>query len=472
MDREDLPTSPSMGSYEAIKSKKPDGDQFNSEFLHVVTPDEFLPPIGRWTTLGGLALLAAFGTAITLATVLKYKVTVKSPGIVRPTGELRIVQAATEGTVKRIDIKANQSVKKGDVIAHIDDSRLQTKKNQLTGNIEQRKKQLSQINAQLLAIDGRITAETDQLKRIIAAARAELRLNQRNYRDRRITTIAELEKAEAALELAQEELSRYQKLANTGVIAQLQIKEKEANVKTSIARVKKLRTYLNPSNAEVEMAREKIAKARAKGEATLAKLKQERQGRVKRRIEIQNQMSSYSQELQQIATELENTIVRAPTSGEIQELNLRNVSQMVRPGEAIALISPSNTPLEIKALVASGDIAKVEVGQKVQIRVSACPYPDYGTLNGTVSFIAPDATMPQNNSTSSFNSSLSRGIPPAQTSQGGIYNVIIQPDSLVLGTGEQKCQIQSGMEGKADIISREETVLTFLLRKTRLLTDF
>ena len=236
--------------------------------------------------------------------------------------------------------------------------------------------------------------------------------------------------------------------------------------------MKKLRAYLNPSNAQVQMAREKIAEARAKGEATLAKLKQERQGLIQRQIEIQNQISSDSQELRQIATELENTIVRAPTSGQIQELNLRNVSQMVRLGEAIALISPSNTPLEIRALVASGDIAKVEIGQKVQMRVSACPYPDYGTLNGTVSFISPDATMAQNNSTSSFSSSLSKGLTSAQKSEGGIYNVFIQPDSLVLVTGERKCQIQSGMEGKADIISQEETVLTFILRKTRLLTDF
>ncbi|MDJ0727029.1 MAG: hypothetical protein QNJ38_18165, partial [Prochloraceae cyanobacterium] len=84
MNREDLPSSPSIVSYEPIKRSTPDGDESNSEFLHLVTPDEFLPSIGRWTTLGGLALLAAFGTAIALATVLKYKVTVKSPAIVRP----------------------------------------------------------------------------------------------------------------------------------------------------------------------------------------------------------------------------------------------------------------------------------------------------------------------------------------------------------------------------------------------------
>ncbi len=472
MDSEDFPSKHNLLPPQLKEDKISNQHESNLEFLNLVTPDEFLPAIGRWTTLGGLVLLSAFGAGIALATILKYKVTVRAPAIVRPAGELRIVQAATEGTVKSIEIEGNQPVKEGDIIAYIDDSRLQTKKSQLRGNIQQAREQLNQINAQILAMDGQITAETDQLNRTLAATEAELRLNQRNYQDKLITTIAEVGEAEAALELAKEELVRYEQLANTGAIAQLQIKEKEAAVKTALARVKKLKAYLNPSNAEVVIAREKIAQEKARGEATLARLKQEREQLIQRRVEIQNQLSSDSQELQQIETELQNTIIRSPTSGQIQELNLRNISQVLRPGDPIAQIAPSNAPLEIKALVASGDIAKVEIGQKVQMRVSACPYPDYGTLNGTVSFISPDAIMPQSNSISSLSSSLSTSVTPSQKSGGGTYNVMIQPESLTLGAGGRECKIQSGMEGKADIISKEETVLTFILRKTRLLTDF
>ncbi|MEO0489801.1 MAG: hypothetical protein AAFZ49_09620 [Cyanobacteria bacterium J06659_2] len=35
------------------------------------------------------------------------------------------------------------------------------------------------------------------------------------------------------------------------------------------------------------------------------------------------------------------------------------------------------------------------MGQLVQIRISACPYPDYGTLPGTVQTISPDIVNPQ-----------------------------------------------------------------------------
>lgn len=64
------------------------------DFLRPVQSDDFLPPISRWSTLGGLFLVGACGAAVTLAAVIKYRITVKAPATVRPVGELRIVQAA------------------------------------------------------------------------------------------------------------------------------------------------------------------------------------------------------------------------------------------------------------------------------------------------------------------------------------------------------------------------------------------
>jgi HlyD family secretion protein len=51
------------------------------------------------------------------------------------------------------------------------------------------------------------------------------------------------------------------------------------------------------------------------------------------------------------------------------------------------------------------------------------------------------------------------------------FEVTIQPDRLFLVHGDRHCQLQSGMEAETNIISREETLLQFILRKARLLTD-
>jgi HlyD family secretion protein len=88
----------------------------------------------------------------------------------------------------------------------------------------------------------------------------------------------------------------------------------------------------------------------------------------------------------------------------------------VRPGDSIAQIAPSNASLIVKARVGTQDIGKVRLCKqekvldckegKVQLRFSAYPYSDYGTLKAAVRAMpaarakpyAPDAITPQSNS--------------------------------------------------------------------------
>lgn len=167
-----------------------------------------------------------------------------------------------------------------------------------------------------------------------------------------------------------------------------------------------------------------------------------------------------TRELQQIEIDLNQTAISATADGIISKLNLRNPGQTVRPGEEIAQIVPSNTPLVVKASVASEQKSKLKEGQKVLLRVSACPYPDYGTLKGKVKTISPDAFVPQASAANAVS-------PTTATSQkalvGAFYEVTIEPESLSLNHGKKQCAVQLGMEGTADIISKEETVLQFFL---------
>ncbi len=439
----------------------------NPDFLRPVESDDFLPSVSRWNTLGGVFMVGIVGAAFALATVVKYNITVRAPATVRPAGELRIVQAATQGTVKRILVKENQVVKHRDVLAYLEDSRLQTQKSQLQGNIQYNQRQLIQIAAQLKALELRSLAESSLMNRTIASAQAGLNLNQREYKDKQITTQTEVQEAQADLDLAKEELKRYQQLGKTGAIAQLQIKEKEQAFKAAQARLKRAKATLNPSAAPVVIATEHIGQQQAEGSATLAALNEQRENLLQRQVEIQNQRDRDLKELQQTGIELGKTIILAPVSGTLFKLHLRNANQVVSPGESIAQIAPSNAALIIKALVAAQDIGKVRLCEqekvsdckegKAQLRVSAYPYPDYGTLKGTVRAIAPDAITPQ--------------------SSGGAvaapyYEVTIQPERPYLVRSDHQFPIQVGMEVTADIISREETVLTFILRKARLLADF
>lgn len=359
----------------------------NSDYLPLIQNNEFLPPLGPWTTWGGLVLVCAVGLAVPLASVTKYKVTVKGQALVRPTGELRLVQAATEGQVMRVFVAENQVVKKGDVIATIDDSKLQTKKSQLQSNIGQNRLQLVQINAQINSINNQVLAETERVNRVIAGAEAELSGRSRDYQDKQITTVTDIEEAsanvnaaDASLKAAQSKRNRYESVAKAGALsqdqfeeAQLAVRQQSQALSAAKAKLQNVQTALNPSNAQVAIAYNRIAQEKATGKASIATLNKERLALIQQRIEIQKQLESDKSELQQVNIDLSQTRITATADGIISKLNLRNSGQTVPAGQEIAQIVPSDAPLEIKAAVALQDKNKLKQGQKVQMRVSACP---------------------------------------------------------------------------------------------------
>ena len=482
-----------------------------TEDLHILEANEFLPHIGKWIHIGGGVMISMFVVAVSLTSVLYYNVTVKVPATIRPLGELRLVQSAMTGTVKKIVVKEDQVVKKGEIIAFIDDSQLQSQKRQLQNTIQQNQLQLIQVDAQINQINTQIISQINLNDRTIIAAQAELIGTERNHKDQQIKASMEMTQAKITIDLAKEQLARLQQekvliatvqeaeaalklailqrdrlqgIVTSGAVSRSLVEEKEQAVKSAQAKLEqaksatknlqeekeqavklaqinlqKAKIAVNPSNATVTVAMERIQQEKARGEGNLATLKKERELSLQQRLELQKQQIRTRQELQQLENELNKSVIRSPTTGTLMQLKLRNPGQVVQLSEALAQIAPVDAPLIIKANISAKDIDKVKTGQAVQMQVSACPYPDYGTLKGTVKTVAPDAlAITQNNSIIS-------------TPQIATYEVNIEPQSLFLGKGNHLCYLKSGMEGRADIISRQETVMQFILRKSKLITD-
>lgn len=420
--------------------------------LPIAKPDEFLPPIGRWSTLGGLALLLVFGGSISLAAILQYKTSVSVSATVRPEGDRQWVEATTQGKVKTIAVKPNDPVQKGSVIAILTDEELKLDQKQIQSNLDQTNQQLQGIQTQLLALDAEIIAEKRATERTIEASRSRLNLLERDYQDQQLMTQTDAREAEAAVRFAQEELDRYERLANTGALSILAISEKKAALEVALARQDRSQGLLDPSRAAIEQIKQEIAQTLATGEATLARLKQDKESILRQEIDLQKEIKSSQQRQEQLHLDLEKLTIRSPVNGIIQELNLGNPGQVVEVGEVIAEIIPAGAALTIQAQVNQDVISKVKVGQLVSIRIDSCVYTDYGILRGKVSQISPDAKQDP-------------GV------IGSYYEVVITPEGFALNYAGKICQLQPGMEGRADIITQEETLLFFWMRRLRLLTD-
>ena len=479
--------------------------------LSIVESDDFLPPISNWSKWGGLFLVSSVISAIALAAFTPYNVIVKANATIRPDGKNKVVQAETSGTIVSINATENQTIKQGDIIATIDNSALKTEKNLLRNQIQQAQLQLQQIEAQTSALNHQIVAEKNRIQDAVAEAKIELNRTLRNHRNEKITTTAQVEEAQANLNLAKAELQqaeadlrsaqatlasqtaalksaqskqeRYQTIAESGALSQDRLEETNlalqqqqqqvfsqqatvAKYKSAISRQKQaivaakarldnMSAALNPSDSEIAIAKTRITQVKARGEATLANLRREQETLKQQAIDTQKQLERHQHQLQQKIQDSDRHTIKASASGTLFKLNLRNIGQSLQSGTEIAHIAPENTVFIAKAYVAPQDINQVNLNQPVHLKISACPYPDYGTLKGRVTQISPDAIQAKDNS----------------SSKSGLYEVTIQPETLTLSQANNQCSLQLGMEAKADIIAKKETVLKFLLRKARLIVD-
>ncbi|NEQ53305.1 MAG: HlyD family efflux transporter periplasmic adaptor subunit, partial [Leptolyngbya sp. SIO3F4] len=191
-----------------------------------------------------------------------------------------------------------------------------------------------------------------------------------------------------------------------------------------------------------------------------AQLQQESETLTQQKSNLLDQLNQIQRDLTQTHTEIALLTLRAPVSGTIQTLELRNHTQVVNPGDPIAQIAVDDELLLAKAWVEPQDINIIANDQSAQLRISACPYTDYGTLDATVDSISPDTLLPE---------SLPNEI--RNTTNGGLYEVTLRLSRPVLSNKSMSCNLQAGMTGRADILTRKESVLKIIWRKLRLATQ-
>jgi len=88
-------------------------------------------------------------------------------------------------------------------------------------------------------------------------------------------------------------------------------------------------------------------------------------------------------------TSLQN--LTAPVEGVVQQLAMHTIGGVVTPAQALMVIVPAESRLEIEAMISNRDIGFVEVGQDAAIKVDAFNFTRYGLLQGKVLSVSPDA---------------------------------------------------------------------------------
>lgn len=173
---------------------------------------------------------------------------------------------------------------------------------------------------------------------------------------------------------------------------------------------------------------------------------------IARLAEVVAARDNASSALQRQQALLGNLVLRAPIDGVLVSVRRFNPGAVIAAGETIAEIMPAGGArrLEIEAHVVASDIGDIAVGQAAIVRIQAYDWSRYGTLKGTVVYIAPDAVVPA----ASHQAMLAMSHP--------YFIVRIALDKDYVGNDPQRNRVAPGMIAAVDLPVGEHSVLDYV----------
>jgi len=88
-------------------------------------------------------------------------------------------------------------------------------------------------------------------------------------------------------------------------------------------------------------------------------------------VSTEAKLSELEQRALQLTHRLERTVVKAPESGTVYDLQAHTIGGVVSPGQVIMAIVPDDTELDVHVKVAPTDIDRIFVGQTARMRFTA-----------------------------------------------------------------------------------------------------
>ena len=103
--------------------------------------------------------------------------------------------------------------------------------------------------------------------------------------------------------------------------------------------------------------------------------------------------SGLAQDLIKAEQKTKLQLLTAPVDGVVQQLAIHTVGGVVTPAQALLVVVPSDSRLEIEAMVSNRDIGFVHAGQEAEIKVDTFNFTRYGLLHGEVLSVSQDAVI-------------------------------------------------------------------------------
>lgn len=360
----------------------------------------------------------------------------------------QMVQASEGGVILRRYVSENTVVAEGEVLFEIDPVDASSELNRLA-------QRLAGLDIRELRLRAEIDGLGFDLPSVLSARSPLVALTEQSlFAARRAELSGQLAVLEQRLQQRQQDLLAAGTTMGTAERTAGFLEEEIAVVAPLV------RDNIAPATRLLELQRQ-LEHARGERDRAMVGINQARSGMQELQTEIANTQANYrlramdelnnvvaeQSELRESLPRLEErvsrTVIRAPMDGIVSRLNFRTPGGFVNTGDVILELVPTGEALIIEARIMPQDISRIQLEDFVRIRLSAYDSAKYGSVDGRVIRISPDAVE--------------------DTRGSGLSHYLVDVSiegELTLESGEVVTFIP-GMTATVDVLSGKRTVMEY-----------
>lgn len=423
---------------------------------------EIHPPAGRslkatnprvYSFAGYVIIFITFGIFGIWAYFAVIASAVVAPGVVSLENNRKIVQHLEGGIVQKIFVQEAAFVQIGDPIIVLENVEF----NSSVAVLEQRKAVLEAVISRLIAeqtyseslkFPDNLTESDDPL--ISGALQTQINIfNDRRsifmsqteifeFRAHQLTAQAEgyqmqLDALERRLVLRTELLERMRTGEERGVVENNRLSEMQDSV-----------IQIEASIGEVISEIAQVKAAAGEAQLSIIKLKQEYSERANTELkQARAELNEVDEQLNVSRDRLRRTTILAPTTGRVQNLMVTTPGSVIRPGEVLMEIIPSDETLLVDARVAPVDVSNVRPGLETEVRFTSFKNKLSDIVLGQVQSVSADVMT------------------SGDSSHPPYYLARIKVDEASM-TAEVREGLTAGMPADVVILTGERSVLQYI----------
>ena len=426
-------------------------------------------PIGR--TIGATIILL-FCAALVWAWWGTIDIVASATGKIVPSGRTKVIQPFETGVVRSIRVQDGQEVKAGDVLIELDPTVNAAERDHLHNDLLAEQLNIARLRAALASDgDNRVadfTPPTDADPVLISAQR-QLLLSQVNEHRAKIaalarqqaqkeaeqaTTAATIHKLETVIPVIQQRVDIFKTLMDKQLVSKITYFETLQLLVDQQGELTVQQSHLHEAEAAVaairETRRQAVAEYRHTLSDELAKAEQKANG--------------LTQDLIKAEQKTRLQLLTAPVDGVVQQLAIHTVGGVVTPAQSLLVVVPSDSRLEIEAMVSNRDIGFVHTGQEAEIKIDTFNFTRYGLLHGQVLSVSQDAVIRDRKEDRSDDRGLGTQNDTSEPKGQELnYSARISLDRTQMQIDDRMVNLSPGMAVTVEIKTGSRTMLSYLL---------